>query len=256
MKTCFQKISLMVLAVLSLAACSDKNPFDVPDDMVALNMMDEDHGKTRMGKTDIYITRDMNFTSAGAYSFIEVMKAQDLGHVEENEPELNTLTDKAAVEQYGGYLAILPDDVVRFPSGKVAILIDRPYYRIWVDDFIYEKTEAGKKAVGAVVNFAQYMPVPGGLPKAYTEVGAVAEGEPLTVELSAKHCEGLIPAPYDQYFECKVVGSSKKHTQLQVSLRPGALEQIPTYQLQQTFHLCARCDRTATILNFQVKYPI
>lgn len=239
--------------MLALVACSDKDPFDVPDDMVVLNMMDEDHGKTLMGKTDIYITRDMNLTSGGAYSFVEVMKAQDLGHVEENEPELNTLTDKAAVEQYGGYLAILPDDVLRFPSGKVAVIIDRPYYRIWVDDFIYEKTQAGKKAVGAVVNFAQYMPVPGGLPKAYTEVGAVAEDEPLKVNLSAKHCEGLIAEPYDKYFECKVVGASNKHTQLQVSLRPGALAQLSADQRQQTFHLYARCDRTATILNFQVR---
>ena len=106
MKAVFQKIALLALSLVALAACNEKNPFDVPDDMVVLNMMNEDHGKTLMGKTDIYLTRDMNFTSE-KYSFIEVMKAQDLGHVEENEPDLNTLTDKAAVEQYGGYLALV-----------------------------------------------------------------------------------------------------------------------------------------------------
>ena len=172
MKAVFQKIPLLALSLVALAACNEKNPFDVPDDMVVLNMMNEDHGKTLMGKTDIYLTRDMNFTSE-KYSFIEVMKAQDLGHVEENEPDLNTLTDKAAVEQYGGYLAIRHDDVVRFPSGRLAVIIDRPYYRIWVDDLIFIKHDKQTECAGAIVNFAQYMPVAGGLPNAYTEVGAV-----------------------------------------------------------------------------------
>ncbi|MDO4512343.1 MAG: DUF5036 family protein [Bacteroidales bacterium] len=248
MKHSFLKWVLMAALMLPLAACADKDPFDIPDDMVVLNMMDEDHGHTRMGLTDIYIDRDMNFRSE-QYQFIEVMKARDLGHVEENEPELNTLTDKAAVEQYGGYLAILPGDVLRFPSGRLAIPIDRPYYRIWVDDFICE----GRKDVGAIVNFAQYMPVQGGLPKAYTEVGAVGENAPLHVDISAKNCEGLIEAPYDQYFECDVTGAAKNFTQLRVQLRPGALQQMPADLRQRTFHLCVRLDRAATILNFQVK---
>ena len=252
MKAVFQKIALLALSLVALAAFNEKNPFDVPDDMVVLNMMDEDHGKTLMGKTDIYLTRDMNFTSE-KYSFIEVMKAQDLGHVEENEPDLNTLTDKAAVEQYGGYLAIRHDDVVRFPSGRLAVIIDRPYYRIWVDDLIFIKHDKQTECAGAIVNFAQYMPVAGGLPNAYTEVGAVGENEPLTVGISAKNCEGLIREPYDKYFECKVTSGGRKYTELQVSLRPGALMQMPADLRQQTFHLYVRNVRTAGILNFQIK---
>lgn len=252
MKAVFQKIALLALSLVALAACNEKNPFDVPDDMVVLNMMNEDHGKTLMGKTDIYLTRDMNFTSE-KYSFIEVMKAQDLGHVEENEPDLNTLTDKAAVEQYGGYLAIRHDDVVRFPSGRLAVIIDRPYYRIWVDDLIFIKHDKQTECAGAIVNFAQYMPVPGGLPNAYTEVGAVGENEPLTVGISAKNCEGLIREPYDKYFECEVTSGGRKYTELQVSLRPGALMQMPADLRQQTFHLYVRNVRTAGILNFQIK---
>lgn len=242
---------LLAATLLSLVACSDKDPFDVPDDMVSLNMMNEDHGKTIMGNTDIYITRDMNFVSAGVYSFIEVMKAQDLGHVEENEPELNTFTDKAAVEQYGGYLAIRKEDVVRFTSsGRVAVLIDRPYYRMWVDDFIYEPK---KQRVGAIVNFAQYMPVKAGLPDAYTEVGAVAEDTPLIVSVPAKKCEGMIPEPYNAYFECKLESKAKKSTGFEISLRPGALQKMPETMKSLTFPLYVRCDRACTILNFQVK---
>lgn len=233
-----------------LVACSDKDPFDVPDDMVALNMMNEDHGKTIMGNTDIYIDRDMNFVSGGAYSFIEVMKAQDLGHVEENEPELNTFTDKAAVEQYGGYLAIRKEDVVRFTSGRLAIPIDRPYYRIWVDDFICEPK---KQRVGAIVNFAQYVPVTGGLPNAYTEVGAVGESAPLFVSVPAKNCEGMIPEPYNAYFECRFMGKGKKCTNFEVSLRPDALQKMPEAMRQLTFPLYVRCDRACTVLNFQVR---
>ena len=39
MKAVFQKIALLALSLVALAACNEKNPFDVPDDMVVLNMM-------------------------------------------------------------------------------------------------------------------------------------------------------------------------------------------------------------------------
>lgn len=247
----WSRFLLLAAVLLPLVSCSDTDPFDIPDDMVALNMMNEDHGKTLMGKTDIFINRDMNFVSE-AYQFIEVHKARDLGHVEEEEPELNTLTDKAAVEQYAGILAVRTEDVVRFPSGRLAIRIDRPYYRVWVDDFIYED-EDEKHKVGAIVNFAQYMPVPGGLPKAYTEMGAVSESAPLLVALSAKECEGLIPEPYSKYFECKVTNQGHTYTDIQVSLRPGALAAMPAEMKSQTFPLFVRTSRSCTVLNFQVK---
>ena len=45
MKAVFQKIALLALSLVALAACNEKNPFDVPDDMVVLNMMDVAKGQ-------------------------------------------------------------------------------------------------------------------------------------------------------------------------------------------------------------------
>lgn len=235
----------------ALWSCNESPLFDIPDDMVVLNMMDEDHGCTLMGLTDIHISREYNFVSE-QYRFIEVPKAQDLGHVEENEPNLATLTDKAAVEQYSGYLAMLPNDVLTFPSGKVAIVLDRPYYRMWVDDFIKDKE---KNIVGAIVNFAQYMPERNGLPDTYTEVGAVAQNQPLGVSVPAKECEAMIENHVAPYFECLMVNKGKKSTDFEVKLRPGAFQQMPEELKANTFHLYVRCNRTATILNFHLTTP-
>lgn len=200
------KVLAAGVLAFTMASCDEPPLYDVPDDMVVLNMMDEDHGCTLMGETDIHITRDMNFISE-QYRFIEVPKAQSLGHVEENEPNLSTLTDKAAVEQYSGYLAIRNGDVVRFPSGKVAVILDRPYYRMWVDDFI---KDSAKQIVGAIVNFAQFMPDGNGLPNMYTEVGSVSPDKNLLVSVPTKECEAMFAEPDAAYFECITVNSGKK----------------------------------------------
>ena len=178
------KVLAASVLAFTMASCDEPPLYDVPDDM--------------MGETDIHITRDMNFISE-QYRFIEVPKAQSLGHVEENEPNLSTLTDKAAVEQYSGYLAIRNGDVVRFPSGKVAVILDRPYYRMWVDDFI---KDSAKEIVGAIVNFAQFMPDGNGLPNMYTEVGSVSPDKNLLVSVPTKECEAMFAEPDATYFEC------------------------------------------------------
>ncbi|MGM9869179.1 MAG: DUF5036 family protein [Sodaliphilus sp.] len=244
---CVHLLAAFALTI-AMASCDEPPLFDDPDDMVVLNMMDEDHGFTLMGETDIHITRDLNFISE-QYRFIEVPKAQSLGHVEENEPNLATLTDKAAVEQYSGYLAIRQGDVVRFPSGKVAVIVDRPYYRMWVDDFI---KDSAKKKVGAIVNFAQYMPERNGLPNVYTEVGAVPQDGKLLVSVPSKECEAMVAEAESAYFECTLVNSGKKSTDFEVRLRPGALQQMPAEIQNGTFHLYVRNARACTILNFQL----
>lgn len=246
-RSCVKLLTAGFLA-FAMASCDEPPLFDDPDDMVVLNMMDEDHGFTLMGETDIHITREQNFISE-QYRFIEVPKAQSLGHVEENEPNLATLTDKAAVEQYSGYLAIRNGDVVRFPSGKVAVIIDRPYYRMWVDDFI---KDSAKKKVGAIVNFAQYMPERNGLPDVYTEVGTVPQDGKLLVSVPSKECEAMPAAPESAYFECTLANSGKKSTDFEVRLRPGALQQMPAEMLTATFRLYVRNARACTILNFQL----
>ena len=242
------KVLAAGVLAFTMASCDEPPLYDVPDDMVVLNMMDEDHGCTLMGETDIHITRDMNFISE-QYRFIEVPKAQSLGHVEENEPNLSTLTDKAAVEQYSGYLAIRNGDVVRFPSGKVAVILDRPYYRMWVDDFI---KDSAKEIVGAIVNFAQYMPDGNGLPNMYTEVGSVSPDKNLLVSVPTKECEAMFAEPDAAYFECITVNSGKKSTELQVRRSPGALQQMPPEMQSGTFRLYVRHARACTILNFQL----
>ncbi|MDY6258901.1 MAG: DUF5036 family protein, partial [Bacteroidales bacterium] len=88
-------VALALSGLVTLAACGE-DPLDNPDDMVTINMMDENHGKTRMGTTDIYIDSSHNFKTTDYY-LCDFGPVIDLGHIEDGSPDLGTLTDQAAV---------------------------------------------------------------------------------------------------------------------------------------------------------------
>lgn len=158
MKRCF--LLLVSLVLLTLTACDDKDPYDVPDDMVTVNLYNEDHGRTPLGNTDIYLNRDNNLVTSD-YWLCDMGQVLDLGHVEENEADFNTLTSMAAADNYEGFVAFLRTDCRTFGSGTTAVATNAHYYRIWCDEWIREK----KKKVGIVTNFAQYTPKAHDLPK-------------------------------------------------------------------------------------------
>ena len=179
-------VALALSGLVTLAACGE-DPLDNPDDMVTINMMDENHGKTRMGTTDIYIDSSHNFKTTDYY-LCDFGPVIDLGHIEDGSPDLGTLTDQAAVSPDEGYLAFNCNDCMVFPSGHPAVAIGTSYYRLWVDEWIKEN----KVAVGARVNFALYRPEQYKLPDWNEAAGTIDAGNTsITVEVrdNKKKCQ-------------------------------------------------------------------
>lgn len=68
--------------------------------MATQNMMDEDHGRTLLSTTDVYIDRNHNFTTADNF-ICDYGQVLDLGHVEEADPDITTLTTLRLTVQPG-----------------------------------------------------------------------------------------------------------------------------------------------------------
>ncbi len=216
------RLTLAVLAALGmmLSACGE-DPLDNPDDMVTLNMMDEDHGRTCMGESDIYITRDHNFATSDYY-LCDFGPVLDLGHIEEDSPDLGTLTNQAAVAPDEGYLAFRRSDCQVFPSGHPAVAIGTSYYRIWIDEWIKEN----KVRVGAKVNFALFRPQDYELPTWGSDAGTIdASNSELTIRLGdpkRRGCEAMLDSAASGRLTVATETISKRQYLIRVSLTPIA----------------------------------
>lgn len=213
-------VALALSGLVTLAACGE-DPLDNPDDMVTINMMDENHGKTRMGTTDIYIDSSHNFKTTDYY-LCDFGPVIDLGHIEDGSPDLGTLTDQAAVSPDEGYLAFNRNDCMVFPSGHPAVAIGASYYRIWVDEWIKEN----KVAVGARVNFALYRPEQYKLPDWNEAAGTIDAGNTsITVEVrnnKKRGCEAMLDTAARGVLTVTDITTNKKKCQFKISLTPIA----------------------------------
>ena len=240
---------LVMLSLLS--ACGGEDPLANPRDMVSINIMNEDHGKTFMGPTDIYMTRDNNLTSA-AYHLCDFGQVLDLGHIEEQEPSFNTLSNQVAVKPNEGFIAFLHSDALRFTSGKVAIAIGTSYYRMWVDDWIMEK----KEKVGATLNFALFRPKAFNLPKWGEILGAVdSVDRVLTVDLiniEKKECEAMLDTLAQGRLTVEQVKlKDTRKAQFKVSLNPYLA--VPLSSVAGPYTLYIRCGNSYTATQLYIK---
>lgn len=241
---------LFLFSLLLLSGCGE-DPLANPPDMVSINLMNEDNGKTLMGQTDIYMTRNNNLASSDYY-LCDFGPALDLGHIEEQEPSFNTLTDEVAVKPDEGYIAFLRTDARRFPSGKVAIAIGSSYYRILVDNWIKER----KQIVGAVLNFALYRSNPFQLFKWGTILGAVdSTNRELTVNLSnksKKECEAMLDTLALERLTVEKVKVKDSHkVQFKVSLHPYL--DVPLSTISGPYNLYFRCGNSYTATRIYIR---
>lgn len=235
---------LLLLPLLTLAtACGDDNPLDNPPDMATQNMMIESREKTLLGQTDIYITNNLNFKSADYY-FADMGQVLDLGHIEEQESDLTTITGEVAISEYEGYMAIRRDHLHRFPSNKLGIFIGSSYYRIWVDSWLKDN----KKKIGAMVNYALYLPKKFELPTPFGMAGLInaSQGEcTLTVDVPQKDCEFDIDAAAKRFMTFAT--DNQKHLS-RVTLSLSAA--VPA--IAGRYELYVRCHNSYTTLYFEV----
>lgn len=234
--------SLLAAAAMcaALCSCNDEDPFSLPYDMATQNMMDEDHGRTLLATTDVYIDRNHNFTTADNF-ICDYGQVLDLGHVEEADPDITTLTNQAAVQPDEGYLLMSRESVHRFPSGCVGIAINSTYRRMWVDSWIKD----GKTNVGAVVNYAQYAPRTLSLPEWGSTIATInaSAGEQSTLAVVRhKGCEAEVAAGSRAAISVEEAGSTRNSTTFRLTVQPGVATGRHTLYIR-----CKNSYTTATV---------
>lgn len=155
-------LPLLLTAALTTAACSDDDTPDLPAGTVTLNMLDEENGGTELAGSGIRIDAAQNFTTQGGSVLFVTGRAGSLGGVSTR--RLETPTQQAAVEPGCGYVAVRPQVLVEFPSGRKAISLDEEYDADMIRFRVAAALEKEGKRIGAAVQYVIERPNSYGLP--------------------------------------------------------------------------------------------
>lgn len=163
-----KKVKMFVLLALSLCitlfatSCSEDETSQASFN--SLNMLDENHGKTLLGETGVYINGSMNFRS-------DSWQVIDLGisssFPSKTMPNLDNLSSEISVLPNHRYACCNTKNVLTFPSHKKAYEIGCKYYQFVVSSFLEKET--GK--VGAVVEYTSSLSDEKELPQKDTNIG-------------------------------------------------------------------------------------
>ena len=140
----FVLLALSLCITLFATSCSEDETSQASFN--SLNMLDENHGKTLLGETGVYINGSMNFRS-------DSWQVIDLGisssFPSKTMPNLDNLSSEISVLPNHRYACCNTENVLTFPSHKNAYEIGCKYYQFVVSSFLEKET--GK--VGAVVEY-------------------------------------------------------------------------------------------------------
>lgn len=146
----------LLLCALCFTACSDDDGIDLfPEGTASLRMMNEDNGRTLLGNSDVYITREGNFASDASPLF-DMGQCRGIGDI--RLPDFVNMAPAVAVEPGHGYVVCNADYVRQFPSGTYAIAEYSDVYRVYVDTWIRDKED---NITGANVRFLLGKPANG-----------------------------------------------------------------------------------------------
>lgn len=166
--------ALLIFAPL-FTSCNNDDDNTEPLGTIAINMMSEDHGKTQLGNSDVYIDKAYNFYGPSC-SITSLGKKKGLQH---SKPLFNGLATKVAVEPGNAYQIFRDAAIREFPSGKRALNIEADYYNVYVFSHIIQNDAI----VGANVKFALEKTPNHGLPKYNSHIGDIFSQEFNTHEL-------------------------------------------------------------------------
>ncbi len=147
--------ALLILGTLGFAACSDDDAPADPEGTVTLNMLDEANGKTALEDSGIYIDGGQNFVAGSNCNIFVLGRFGSLGAASVG--NLSSAVSRAAVLAHNAYIAVRPGALTSFPSGNLAMPIDRSdinYIKFWVQSPL--KKEG--KDIGAALKFAIMKP--------------------------------------------------------------------------------------------------
>lgn len=160
---------LLLLCSANLTGCDkdDDKTNLFPEGTASLRMMNEDNGKTLLGNSDVYITKEGNFRS-GQFPIFDMGKKGGIGDI--SMPNFINMAPEVAVQPKHGYVICDADDVYTFSaSQQKAIAENAQVYRIYVDSWIKD----GENNIGANVHFLLGRPADNYLP-AWNSVAGTA----------------------------------------------------------------------------------
>ena len=130
----------------------------------SLNMLDENHGKTLLGETGVYINGSINFRSDN-WQIVDLGTSVSLpsGQI----PNLDNLSNETSVLPNHRYVLCKSENVLSFPSHKNAYEIGCKYYQFVVSSFLEKET----CKVGAVVEYTSSLSDEKELPQKDTNIG-------------------------------------------------------------------------------------
>lgn len=130
----------------------------------SLNMLDENHGKTLLGETGVYINGSMNFRSDN-WQIVDLGTSVSLpsGQI----PNLDNLSNETSVLPNHRYVSCKSENVLSFPSHKNAYEIGCKYYQFVVSSFLEKET----CKIGAVVEYTSSLSNENELPQKDTNIG-------------------------------------------------------------------------------------
>lgn len=165
-KNVFSSLLLAVMLIGGIS-CSDDIDVDLRD-VVALNMANEDNGKTLLGNSDVYINKANNFKT-DTFLIAPLGKTKGIGSVIYPQAMEGMVHETEVIPNHL-YQVFDEDDVMSFPSGKWAAAVDAVYYQMYVESLITE----GDKTTGAKVQFVPVTPEQYGLPYYDYPIGNLA----------------------------------------------------------------------------------
>ena len=164
-------ILMLFLCGFSFISC-DKDKEDVnlfPEGTSTLRMMNEENGKTILGNSDVYITKEGNFKS-GQFPIFDMGEKKGIQDIAM--PNFVNMAPEVAVNLKHGYVLCNDRDVYTFDSQKKAIIENAQVYRIFVDSWIQDKEE---NITGANVYFLLGTPMEHGQMPAYdSNIGSLS----------------------------------------------------------------------------------
>lgn len=120
---------LLLLCTVNFISCSSDDEDKEPEGSVALNMMNEENGKTLLGASDVYINKSNNFKTSACF-ITDMGKASGLGT--NSKINLGNISQEVAVTTNSLYHIYDQKTLLDFPSGNRAIEIGAGYYKAYV----------------------------------------------------------------------------------------------------------------------------
>ncbi|MCI8997380.1 MAG: DUF5036 family protein [Muribaculaceae bacterium] len=153
---------VLALIPVSLCSCSDDDEdegqsswgypdVEPPTDAMKLNMMNESHGKSLLGNTDVYLSDGKNFVSEGDYLIGVPENPRNDFHP--YTLDLSQLFSEVSVTTKTVYRLFPKDNIHRFPSGYKAL----EHGTVYVNAYVASWIKKSKKIVGANVFFKEYV---------------------------------------------------------------------------------------------------